>query len=160
LGLQGGGLSSALFFANNGAIVKITDLKTEQELRASLDKLISYPILYQLGAHDQKDFEWADIVIVNQDIFHRSPDSPYLSYLKDHQEKFETEMGLFFKLCERPIIGITGSRGKTTTTTALGNLLTQAGKKTFVGGNIPSSMNLFRVEEANQCDFVVLELSN
>jgi len=160
LGLQGGGLSSALFFANNGAIVKITDLKTEQELRASLDKLISYPILYQLGAHDQKDFEWADIVIVNQDIFHRSPDSPYLSYLKDHQEKFETEMGLFFKLCERPVIGITGSRGKTTTTTAIGRLLTQAGKKTYVGGNIPGSMNLYRIEEANQCDFVVLELSN
>ena len=129
-------------------------------MRASLDKLKSYSILYRLGGHEQKDFEWADIVIVNQDIFHRSPDSPYLSYLKDHQEKFETEMGLFFKLCERPIIGITGSRGKTTTTTALGRLLTQAGKKTFVGGNIPSSMNLFRVEEANQFDFVVLELSN
>lgn len=160
LGLQGGGLSSALFFAKNGAHVKVTDLKTESELNNTLDKLQSYPISYRLGSHEQSDFHWADIVVVNQDVFHRAPHSPYLAYLKEHQEKFETEMGLFFKLCEKPVIGVTGSRGKTTTTTVLGDLLLKANKATFVGGNIPQSMNLYHIEEANQCDFVVLELSN
>lgn len=161
LGLQGGGISSAIFFAQNGARVKVTDLKTEIQLKKSLDKLSDYNIEYRLGHHDQIDFEWADVVVVNQDIFNRSSKSPYLDYLLSKKpNKFETEMGLFFKLCQAPIIGITGSRGKTTTTIAMGGLLKSTGNKVFVGGNIPQSMNLASIEYVNTCDWVVLELSN
>jgi len=161
LGLQGGGVSSAIFFAQNGARVKVTDLKTEIQLKKSLDKLSDYNIEYCLGHHNQTDFEWADIVVANQDIFNRSNKSPYLDYLLSKKpDKFETEMGLFFKLCQAPIIGITGSRGKTTTTIALGELLKSAGKKVFVGGNIPQSMNLASIKYVNTCGWVVLELSN
>ncbi len=160
LGLQGGGLSSTLFFASQGASVRVTDLKSNQNLSASIQQLSQYPIEYHLERHDISDFEWADIVVVNQDIFHRAPDSPYLQYLIESGKGFETEMGLFFKLCSKPIIGITGTRGKTTTTTALGELLRSTGATVFVGGNIPQSMNLKRIEEANEAKYVVLELSN
>lgn len=160
LGLQGGGLSSALFFLKNNARVLITDLKTELELKPSLDKLKKYQFEKRLGEHKYEDFSWADTIVINQDIFNNAPNSPYLNYIIEDRKQIETEIGLFFKFCTKPIIGITGTRGKTTVATVAAQMLRNSGFKIFLGGNISSSQNLANIEKANKVDWVVLELSN
>ena len=68
LGLNGGGVASAAFFAANGAKVTVTDMKTEAELASSMEKLRDYNIRYVLGKHEVCDFENADLVIKNPGI--------------------------------------------------------------------------------------------
>ena len=66
LGLNQGGTGSAKFFVKQGAIVKITDLKSKEVLQSSLDQLKDYPkITYSLGKHEYKDIDWADLIIKN-----------------------------------------------------------------------------------------------
>jgi UDP-N-acetylmuramoylalanine--D-glutamate ligase len=160
LGLQGGGVSSAKYFSKITKNIRITDLKNEDQLKPSLDIIEDIPFGKTFGTHKFEDIDWADIVVFNQDIFNKDPNSPYLAYAQQKNKQIETEIGLFFQLAQCPIIGITGTRGKTTTTIAINNLLKKAGFKTFLGGNIPESQNLAQVEQAHFCDYAVLELSN
>src|ERR1700759_854674 len=76
LGLFGGGVGAARFFAENGALVTVTDLRTEKDLRPSMDALKDLPICYVLGRHDAEDFRGADIVVVNPGV---SLDSPLVT---------------------------------------------------------------------------------
>ena len=98
--------------------------------------------------------------MVNQDVWNKAPDSPYIKLALYLKKELQTEIGLFFQLCETPIIGITGTRGKTTTTTAIAELMTEAGFKILFGGNIPNSSVLQHIEMTSELDYVVLELSN
>lgn len=160
LGLQGGGESAVRFFSRFTQNIRITDLKTEFQLIDTIRKLSDLPISYSLGGHNESDFFWADIILINQDIFNKSPNSPFLKLALDLGKKIETQTGLFFKLCHCPIIGITGTRGKTTTAVAANFLLQNAGYKTLLGGNIPNSDNLANISETKDIDYAVLELSN
>src|SRR6185369_4734201 len=65
LGLNGGGLASTLHFARRGAEVTVTDLRTEDILKPTMDELAGYPIRYVLGKHEEADFRGADIVVKN-----------------------------------------------------------------------------------------------
>ena len=80
LGLNGGGLASARFFAERGAIVTVTDMKTEEELKPSLERLSDLKIRYVLGKHDIKDFSEADMVIKNPGV--KLENNKYLSEAK------------------------------------------------------------------------------
>lgn len=156
LGLFGGGVAIARFLAKHGARVTVTDLKDEKKLASSIDKIRSTGARLVLGRHDEKDFADADIVIVNPAV---PKESPFLKLARDKGIRLETEMNLFFKLCPAPIIGITGSNGKTTTTTLTGEMLKTLGRTVYVGGNIGSPL-IERVEEITKDDLVVLELSS
>ncbi len=160
LGLQGGGVGATKFFAKYAKNVKITDLKTKKQLQSSLDQLQGLSLTFTLGEHDNKDIHWADIVLVNQDVWNKAPNSPYIQLAKELDKDIETEIGLFFKLTQTKIIGVTGTRGKTTTTMALYHLLNNCNLKVMVGGNIPNQSILFRIEETFGLDYVILELSN
>lgn len=160
LGLQGGGESVVRFFSQFTSQIRITDLKTEAQLKSTLDKIKDLKFNLSLGQHQESDFLWADIVVVNQDIFNRVPNSPYFELIKSNRKQLETQTGLFFKLCPCPIIGITGTRGKTTTTLAISTLLKNAGYTILTGGNIPHSQNLSDLNDNQNNDFAVLELSN
>src|SRR5262249_40129323 len=111
------------------------------------------PITLRLGGHDEGDFRDADLVVVNPAV----PESnPFLKLAP----ALETEMNLFFKLCPRPRkIGITGSNGKTTTTTLVGEVLKNGPRRVWVGGNIGGSL-LERLDDIGENDLVVLELSS
>ena len=103
LGLFGGGV--------------VTDLKSEEALRESVEELRSLPVELRLGRHEDRDFRDADLVIVNPAV---PPESPYLRGVK----AVETEMNLFLKRCRAEmIVGITGSNGKSTTTTLIREVL-------------------------------------
>jgi UDP-N-acetylmuramoylalanine--D-glutamate ligase len=153
LGLFGGGLGVARFLVNAGARVVITDQKSEHDLREAVAELKGLPIELRLGGHREEDFRDADLVVVNPAV---PRSSPWLAMAR----ALETEMNLFWKLCPTTsIAGITGSNGKTTTTTLVGEILKRGPRPAWVGGNIGVSL-LERLPEIRPEDLVVLELSS
>ena len=87
------------------------------------------------------------------------PDTPAIRALCDAGAELTSEMEVFFQVCPCPIIAITGSDGKTTTTTIIGEILRQAGKRVWVGGNIGQPL-LPLVHEMKSSDIAVVELSS
>jgi len=156
LGLFGGGLGAAQYFLRKGCTVTITDLKTEEELRPSLEKLAGLRFDLHLGGHVESDFTGADLVVVNPAI---PRTSEYLDLARRHGARLATEITLFFERCRAPIIGVTGSNGKTTTTSMIGKMLGGDDRTVHVGGNIGRSL-LPEVEDIAPDDVVVLELSS
>jgi UDP-N-acetylmuramoylalanine--D-glutamate ligase len=154
LGLFGGGLGVTRFLVRQGAAVTVTDAKSETDLRESVEQLRGLPgVTLRLGGHDERDFRDADLVIVN-------PAVPETHSMLRLAPALETEMNLFFKLCPaETILGITGSNGKTTTTTLVGEILKRHPMTSWVGGNIGVSL-LEKLPEIRPDDRVVLELSS
>jgi UDP-N-acetylmuramoylalanine--D-glutamate ligase len=153
LGLFGGGLGVTRFLVQNGARVTVTDAKSENELRESVEQLKSLPVTLRLGGHDDLDFQDADLVIVNPAV----PEThPCLRLAK----ALETEMNLFFKLCRAErMIGVTGSNGKTTTTTLIGEILKKYPRRPWIGGNIGGSL-LESLADIEPEHLVLLEISS
>ena len=153
LGLFGGGLGVTRFLVRSGARVTVTDAKSETELRESVEQLRPLPVTLRLGGHDEKDFRDADLVVVNPAV---PETNPYLKLAR----ALETEMNLFFKLCRaETVLGITGSNGKTTTTTLAGEILKKHPRKVWIGGNIGVSL-LESLPEIQPDHLVLLELSS
>ncbi len=154
LGLNGGGLSSAKFFAEKGAIVTVTDLKSKEELRPSVEELANYKnIKFVLGKHRIEDFKNADIVIKNPGV--KLEGNKFLQAAK----QIETDISIFLSISKAPILAVTGSKGKSSTVKALHYGLQKLGYKSFLGGNITVSPLSF-IEETSEETPVVLELSS
>ena len=152
LGLNGGGLESARFLAARGAEVTVTDLRDEKALAPSMEKLAAFPIRFVLGKHEMEDFRSADMVIKNPGV---RPDSPYLAAAR----RIETDISLFLASCPARISAVTGSKGKSTTSSALYFALNEERGKARLGGNITLSPLSF-LDELEEGDDVVLELSS
>jgi UDP-N-acetylmuramoylalanine--D-glutamate ligase len=152
LGLHGGGIASARFLALCGAQVTVTDMKDEAALASSVAALDGLGLRFVLGKHDMKDFSEADIVVKNPAV---RPDSPYLQASK----RVETDLSIFLGLCATPIVAVTGSKGKSSTASAIAHALKASGIKAFLGGNITVSPFSF-LDEAGPRDRIVLELSS
>lgn len=142
-------------FLDAGAYVLACDKRTKEELG---DTAIS---LQRAGAELCLGEGYLDNLDV--DLILRTPGmKPYLPAFEEAKKRGITvtsEMELFFELCEAPIYAVTGSDGKTTTTTIVAGLLDAAGVKTFVGGNIGRAL-LPYVEEIGPKDAAVVELSS
>ena len=156
LGLFGGGVGVAQFLARQGAHVTVTDLRNTAELSSSMKQLEGLPISYKLGGHAEEDFINADMVVVNPAV---PKNSKFIQIARNNRVLIDTEMNIFFKLCPAPIIGITGSNGKSTTTTLTGKILQETPRRTWIGGNIGKSL-LGCLDEMKPADIVVLELSS
>jgi len=157
LGLHGGGLAVTSFLAKNGAILTVTDLKTRKQLQPSIEKLKAFKIKYVLGKHRLQDFRQADLVIQNPDV---RRNSKFLIEAKKNKIPIETDLSLFFKLCPtQNIIGITGTKGKSTTTALIYEILKIYKKDTILGGNIRISPLEF-LDKIKKTTPVVLELSS
>ncbi|MDR1626391.1 MAG: UDP-N-acetylmuramoyl-L-alanine--D-glutamate ligase, partial [Spirochaetia bacterium] len=152
LGLNGGGLESARFFARSGAQVTVTDLRGEGVLAPSIKELEGLPVRYVLGGHESGDFRNADIVIKNPAV---RPDSPYLAQAR----RIETDMSVFLSLCPGPVLAVTGSKGKSSTSSALHFGLQALYPGACLGGNITRSPLSF-LDGLRPEDPVVLELSS
>lgn len=156
LGLQGGGVGLVNFFSSLGAWVTATDLKTQNQLQESLLK-IPHNVQLVLGKHDINDFLSADIIF-------KGPSVPWsLPELVAAQRKgipIEMESSLFASVCPVPIIGITGTRGKTTVSTMIYDLMRMNGKHAHLGGNISGSSTIQMLDKVSKDDIVVLELSS
>jgi UDP-N-acetylmuramoylalanine--D-glutamate ligase len=156
LGLARTNLALARFLAGAGALVTITDLKPADRLAPQLEQLAGLPIHYTLGRHDPADFTGADVVFVTPGV----PRTHELVALAAGRGiPISSEIELLFELCPVPIAAITGSAGKTTTTTLVGEMLRRSGRPTFVGGNIGTPL-IDRLAEMTTDARVVLELSS
>jgi UDP-N-acetylmuramoylalanine--D-glutamate ligase len=158
LGLLGRGIGDAEFFAAAGAELIATDLKDETELAPSMERLKRFPnITYHLGGHRMGDFE-------NRDMIVRAPnvplDSPFLAHAREHNIPIEMDASLFAKLTNATIAGITGTRGKSTTTHLIYEMIKSAGKNVFLGGNERDTSTLQLLTKADKESLVVLELDS
>ena len=156
LGLNGGGLASARYFAHQGAEVTVTDLREPELLRESIEGLSDLPVRYVLGKHEEQDFTGADVVIKNPAV---PPDSRFLQAALSRGVPVETDLSIFLSLTHNPIIGVTGSKGKSTTASAIAFGLQRVDPGTVLAGNITVSPLDF-VDGLDSRSPVVLELSS
>lgn len=158
LGINQGGVGVARFFAKAGAKVRATDLKIADQLKVSLDQLKQFPdIEYTLGKHKNEDIDWADLIIKNPAI---KPGNPYMEYAKQKGKQIEMDMGIFLEFAKPfQIIGITGTKGKSTTASLIYEALKRGGKNIVFAGNIGKSV-METISHITQNTLIVLELSS
>lgn len=158
LGLNEGGVGSAKFFAKEGAEVLVTDLKTEKELAPSIEQLQQFPnITYHLGGHNKNDIDWADLIIKNQAV---KPGDKYIEYALKQGKRIETDIGIFLQVAKPDnIIGITGTKGKSTTSALIYQILKASGRKVIFSGNIGKSV-LDSMDYLDDDTLIVLEISS
>jgi UDP-N-acetylmuramoylalanine--D-glutamate ligase len=156
LGVSGSGIASARYAAQHGAITRVTDLRPAELLAPSIRALQGLPIEYVLGQHREEDFLWAEIVIPVPGV---RLSSPYLRIAREHGALITHEIVLFFEACPGRIIGITGTRGKSTTTTLIYEILRSSGAPTVLGGNVSGVETLSLLPKIKPETQVVLEIS-
>ncbi|MBM3264594.1 MAG: UDP-N-acetylmuramoyl-L-alanine--D-glutamate ligase [candidate division Zixibacteria bacterium] len=156
LGLFSGGVATARFFARHGAQVTVTDRKPAEKLQPSIDALAGLPIRFVLGEHREGDMLAADLLVVGPAV---QDDSPYFRLALAHGIPVTTEMNIFFDRCPAPIVGVTGSNGKTTTTSLIAAFCRARDARSVVGGNIGHSL-LDEIDAISPDTTVVLELSS
>lgn len=157
LGLHGGGVGSAKFFAKAGAKVLVTDLKKQEELKESLDKLKEFKnIEYVLGQHRMEDFKNTDLIIKNPAV---PNNSKHLLFAQENKIPIDTDIGIFFQVCKAEIIGVTGSKGKSTTSALITEVLKKKYQNIILAGNIRISV-LDILSNVKKDGLVVLELSS
>lgn len=152
LGLNGGGLESAKFLYDHGAQVTVTDLQNETVLQPSIEALGDRKIRYVLGKHEIEDFANADIVIKN-------PAVRRASIYLDAAKCIETDISIFLRFSASPLVAVTGTKGKSTTASAIHYGFVQSGVEALLGGNITISPLSF-LEKTSPERPVVLELSS
>lgn len=156
IGLHGGGVGVIKFLAAQGAKVLATDLRTEKDLKESLEALKGLPIEYVLGEHRLKDFTQTDMVIKNPGV---SADSKFLAAARAKNIPVESDIGIFLELCPSPLIGVTGTKGKSTTAALLTHILLSHFPQVILAGNVRQSV-LEKLPEITKDTIVVLELSS
>lgn len=158
LGLNDGGVGSARFFAKQGAQVRVTDLKSREVLKSSLDKLEEFSdIEYILGEHRFEDIDWADIIIRNPAL---RPDNEYRVYAEKSGKPVETDVGIFLQFVfPEQLIGVTGTKGKSTTASLIYYALKDQFSGVILAGNIGKSV-LDSLDVITQETKIVLELSS
>ena len=155
LGRFGGGIAVSRWLCEQGARVLVTDEAKPAALADSCAQLAGLPIEYRLGEHRDEDFSSADLIVASPAV---PPANHFLQVARQNGIPITTEIRLFIERCSARIIGVTGTKGKSTTTTLLGEMLKRR-HVTWVGGNMGRSL-LFDLPRIKPDDLVVLELSS
>ncbi|KKQ01922.1 MAG: UDP-N-acetylmuramoylalanine-D-glutamate ligase [Candidatus Roizmanbacteria bacterium GW2011_GWA2_36_23] len=155
LGVQGGGLGVAKFFAELGAKVTVTDLRSEMELANSIKRLKSYPIVFHLNKHLLQDFLEADIIFKGPSVPWNLPE---IIEAEKQNIPIEMELAFFTKHCPAKIIGVTGTRGKSTTTNMIYLALQNAKINCFLAGSLPGISTISLLKSVTAEDWVVMEI--
>ena len=157
-GLLGRGIGDAAFLARHCKRVFVTDMKSAAELSASAKALAEFTnIEFHLGGHDEKNFENVDFVIKGAGI---RLDNKYIAHARAKNIPVYMSTALFTHLSPLKTIGVTGTRGKTTTTCMIADILEKAGKKVLLGGNIRGVSTLALLDSPEHYDVAVLELDS
>lgn len=157
VGLGRSGVATARFLVNQGARVTVTDRAAADTLKASAGALHGLGVQLKLGGHDAGDFETADLVVLSPGVPHTLP---MLEPAWANGTRVIGEMELAAGYITEPILAVTGTNGKTTTTELVGNMLRNSGKKVFVGGNIGTPLISYADGIHEQADVVVAETSS
>lgn len=161
LGLQGGALQVAKWLLKRKAVLTITDLKTAEQLKNSLDQLKKLPgfktIKFRLGEHLADDFVNQDLIVQNPSV---PRESKFLQIAKKNKIPLVNEAAMFFGLFAGPIIGVTGTRGKSSTSTLLHHILKTEIKNNVIAGNIATVPMFSVLDKLKTNSYPVLELSS
>ncbi|MGA8144488.1 MAG: UDP-N-acetylmuramoyl-L-alanine--D-glutamate ligase [Candidatus Acidiferrales bacterium] len=156
VGLARTGVAAALFSAGYGAIVTATDVKPEAELGDAAGKLRAAGVTLELGAHAPVTFSGLDLIIVSPGV---PAKLPFLELARTHGIPVWSEVELAWRFLRGKLVAITGSNGKTTTTSLVAHILETAKIPTLVGGNIGTPL-LARVEASMDTTVTVAEISS
>ena len=156
VGLGKSGVASALFLQARGASVTVSDSKPQDQLGEEIPVLLDHGIAVETGGHGERTFRGQDLIVVSPGV---PVDSPPLVQARALGEPVIGEIELASQFLPRNIVAITGSNGKTTTTTLAGEIIAAGGFSTAVGGNIGTPA-ISLVEQATPDTVVVLEVSS
>src|SRR5688572_30749272 len=135
LGHFGGNIAASRWLVEQGAVVTVTDMATPEKLADSVEQLEGLPITWRLGEHREDDFTKPDLVVASPAI---PPTNPFLQAAAKAGVPVTTEIRLVVERCPATIVGVTGTKGKSTTTALLGEML-KTRHTTYIGGNIGGS---------------------
>ncbi|MBM2844557.1 MAG: murD [Anaerolineales bacterium] len=160
VGLARQGKAVARHFADRGASVVITDLRSVDELASAVEELAGSPVEFVLGTHPDELVDGADLLCLSGGV---PADLPLAQQARRRGIPVSNDSQLFLEACPAKAIGITGSAGKTTTTALLGEMARiwaeGTGRRAWVGGNIGRPL-LADLGNVAQNDLVVMELSS
>jgi UDP-N-acetylmuramoylalanine--D-glutamate ligase len=156
VGLGKSGVASALFMKKRGAKVTVSDTKSGDELRNEIPVLLDNGITVETGGHGDRTFRGQDLIVVSPGV---PVDAPPLVQARSLGETVIGEVELAAQFLPGPLVAITGSNGKTTTTTLAGEIMAAAGFPTLVGGNIGTPA-ISLAERAQPETVIVLEISS
>lgn len=158
LGLLGRGVGDTRFLASQGADLIVTDLKSKEELAPSLELLKDFPnITYRFGEHVLEDFDGRDYILKAAGV----PDpSSYLDRARAQDTPIKMSASWFLELSGISSVGITGTRGKSTVTQMVYEILKKADIPAVLGGNVRGVSTLALLEAVTPDDIAVLELDS
>jgi UDP-N-acetylmuramoylalanine--D-glutamate ligase len=156
LGLARQGMALARFLAEQGASVTASDVKTADQLAEAIKSLDGVPIKYALGGHPIELLDGCNLLCLSGGV---PVDLPIVVEAQKRGIALSNDAQIFVERCPAPVIGITGSAGKTTTTALTGEMLKVSGFRTWVGGNIGNPL-IADLDRMAQGDKVVMELSS
>jgi UDP-N-acetylmuramoylalanine--D-glutamate ligase len=158
LGLLGRGLGDVQYLAEMGAELIVTDLKSEEQLQTSIDALKEFStITYVLGEHRLEDFRDRDLILKAAGV---PMDSLYIAEAYDHKVPVKMSSSLFAEIAQIPVIGVTGTRGKSTTTYMIQAILVRAEKKVLLGGNVRGVSTLALLPKVETDSIALMELDS
>ncbi|TET99948.1 MAG: UDP-N-acetylmuramoyl-L-alanine--D-glutamate ligase [Anaerolineales bacterium] len=160
IGLARQGKALAQFLSEKGAEVVVSDQKSAEQLGPAIEELAAYELTYQLGGHPNSLLEGTDVLFLSGGV---PIDLPIAIEARERGIELANDTQLFLEACCAPVIGITGSAGKTTTTSLVGRMAEIAFKgserRVWVGGNIGRPL-LNDLDEIKSNDLVIMELSS
>jgi len=156
LGLFGGGAAVIRFLAGRGAKVTVTDLRSRAELAPAVEELDDLDLRWVLGEHREGDFTDTSLVIANPAV---PPNSRFLAAARAAGVPIKSEIALFLERCPGRVVAVTGTQGKSSTSSFIAQLLRASGTRTFLGGNIGVSL-LDHLDSIETDDVCAVELSS
>jgi UDP-N-acetylmuramoylalanine--D-glutamate ligase len=164
VGLGRSGVASAIFLQEHGAKVIVSDSKSEVQLQSEVPALLDRGISIETGHHGERTFRDQDLIVVSPGV---PSDQPQLQHARSLGIPVIGEVELAFRFLQGKVLAITGSNGKTTTTSLVGEILAKSGtqsgtkndKKTLVGGNIGTPVISLAGQSSPETQ-VVLEISS
>ena len=156
VGLGRSGVAAATFLQEQGASVIVSDTRTEAQLQNEISLLLDRGISIETGRHGERTFRDQDLIVVSPGV---PSDQPQLQQARALGIPVIGEVELACRFLKGKIVAITGSNGKTTTTTLAGEILAESGKKTLVGGNIGAPV-ISLIGQSSTDGFNVLEISS
>jgi UDP-N-acetylmuramoylalanine--D-glutamate ligase len=156
VGLARSGFSCALLLQRLGAHVKVTDNASNEDVQEKAERLRARNILIELGGHSESFLSKTDVVVISPGV---GLTSLPVQWARGKGIPLMSEVEIAWLLCPASVIAVTGSNGKTTTTTLIGQVLRAHGKKTFICGNIGTPFSQ-EVADMREGDYVVLEISS
>ncbi|HWB32676.1 MAG TPA: UDP-N-acetylmuramoyl-L-alanine--D-glutamate ligase [Acidobacteriaceae bacterium] len=136
VGLGKSGLAAALFLRDHGARVTVSEARSMTALEKEIPALLDAGIMVEAGGHGLLTFRRQDLIVVSPGVPYDTPELQQVRSFKMPDFEIIGEVELASRFLQGKIVAITGSNGKTTTTTLVGKIFTDAGLATLVGGNI------------------------